>query len=210
MSGVKHDQFIRLFVCFFVFFFFLMIRRPPRSTLFPYTTLFRSGVFYLQQQAKAQFGDYCDRVKMRLKDASGGFSGGTAASLVNIVKEAAADSALREALQNPHILCENGTKEFAHPPTLIPVQIDNAFEEWVTPFVMAGVNTPVVLRSNSLADWAYGNTFQYDEGMLAGTNAPGFLQAYGLKFALDIFGIAAVIAPSLLEKIIPEIGRAHV
>src|SRR2546430_7592222 len=25
-----------------VFFFFLMIRRPPRSTLFPYTTLFRS------------------------------------------------------------------------------------------------------------------------------------------------------------------------
>src|SRR6266404_7221199 len=27
---------------FFHFFFFLMIRRPPRSTLFPYTTLFRS------------------------------------------------------------------------------------------------------------------------------------------------------------------------
>src|SRR6266550_5521075 len=26
----------------FVVFFFLMIRRPPRSTLFPYTTLFRS------------------------------------------------------------------------------------------------------------------------------------------------------------------------
>src|SRR5436853_1593695 len=28
----------------FLFFFFLMIRRPPRSTLFPYTTLFRSLV----------------------------------------------------------------------------------------------------------------------------------------------------------------------
>src|SRR3712207_7832358 len=27
----------------FIFFFFLMIRRPPRSTLFPYTTLFRSS-----------------------------------------------------------------------------------------------------------------------------------------------------------------------
>src|SRR5256885_11084686 len=27
------------------FFFFLMIRRPPRSTLFPYTTLFRSVIF---------------------------------------------------------------------------------------------------------------------------------------------------------------------
>src|SRR5215216_6976438 len=30
------------------FFFFLMIRRPPRSTLFPYTTLFRSKDLSLQ------------------------------------------------------------------------------------------------------------------------------------------------------------------
>src|SRR5690348_18019244 len=36
----------RAFLFFtFVCFFFLMIRRPPRSTLFPYTTLFRSGGF---------------------------------------------------------------------------------------------------------------------------------------------------------------------
>src|SRR3989449_1125356 len=31
-------------ICLALFFFFLMIRRPPRSTLFPYTTLFRSHV----------------------------------------------------------------------------------------------------------------------------------------------------------------------
>src|SRR2546430_12893417 len=30
---------------YILFFFFLMIRRPPRSTLFPYTTLFRSRFF---------------------------------------------------------------------------------------------------------------------------------------------------------------------
>src|SRR6266849_8544543 len=30
---------------YFFIFFFLMIRRPPRSTLFPYTTLFRSQKF---------------------------------------------------------------------------------------------------------------------------------------------------------------------
>src|SRR5260370_39814196 len=38
-----------LYYCYCVdlslFFFFLMIRRPPRSTLFPYTTLFRSVFF---------------------------------------------------------------------------------------------------------------------------------------------------------------------
>src|SRR5258708_28448110 len=33
------------------FFFFLMIRRPPRSTLFPYTTLFRSLCRALQRSA---------------------------------------------------------------------------------------------------------------------------------------------------------------
>src|SRR3712207_342389 len=41
-------------------FFFLMIRRPPRSTLFPYTTLFRSGravpVPYNGSMASLQFG----------------------------------------------------------------------------------------------------------------------------------------------------------
>src|SRR5688572_31578435 len=35
---------IRLQVLLCLLFFFLMIRRPPRSTLFPYTTLFRSSV----------------------------------------------------------------------------------------------------------------------------------------------------------------------
>src|SRR5688572_31886552 len=33
------------------FIFFLMIRRPPRSTLFPYTTLFRSGVLGITDAA---------------------------------------------------------------------------------------------------------------------------------------------------------------
>src|SRR5687767_15881888 len=40
---VLYCQLLTLFHASF-FFFFLMIRRPPRSTLFPYTTLFRSGV----------------------------------------------------------------------------------------------------------------------------------------------------------------------
>src|SRR2546430_7587058 len=33
-----------------LFFFFLMIRRPPRSTLFPYTTLFRSLGLYARDR----------------------------------------------------------------------------------------------------------------------------------------------------------------
>src|SRR5258708_39682396 len=40
-----------------MFFFFLMIRRPPRSTLFPYTTLFRSRSFL--QDAKRWIMQRC-------------------------------------------------------------------------------------------------------------------------------------------------------
>src|SRR5688572_31745675 len=44
----------------FFFFFFLMIRRPPRSTLFPYTTLFRSGIAHTLRPTKG--GRHADRV----------------------------------------------------------------------------------------------------------------------------------------------------
>src|SRR2546421_13096259 len=46
-AEITRDAFVRILITYallvrFSSFFFLMIRRPPRSTLFPYTTLFRS------------------------------------------------------------------------------------------------------------------------------------------------------------------------
>src|SRR5947209_18757827 len=38
-----------------IFFFFLMIRRPPRSTLFPYTTLFRSNLETVVSEADISY-----------------------------------------------------------------------------------------------------------------------------------------------------------
>src|SRR2546430_5795048 len=46
---------LRLFVN--LFFFFLMIRRPPRSTLFPYTTLFRSPDRSAHERVADEDGD---------------------------------------------------------------------------------------------------------------------------------------------------------
>src|SRR2546430_10425423 len=45
------------------YFFFLMIRRPPRSTLFPYTTLFRSQVLNDETIAKLHVGMSRDEVR---------------------------------------------------------------------------------------------------------------------------------------------------
>src|SRR5258708_31315614 len=53
-----------MFICVFSF-FFLMIRRPPRSTLFPYTTLFRSsgGIRLLAGAELEVLAQYCDARK---------------------------------------------------------------------------------------------------------------------------------------------------
>src|SRR2546427_5459346 len=47
------------------FFFFLMIRRPPRSTLFPYTTLFRSSAGVVVEQIIRPTGLIDPPVEMR-------------------------------------------------------------------------------------------------------------------------------------------------
>lgn len=166
------------------------------------------GVYYLQQQAKARFGVGCDRIKMRLTAAMGGVSGGTAASGINLVKEASGDPALRQELDNPYSLCPDQALE--HPPTLVPVQYDADFDGWVSPFVMAAINTRIVLRSNVLLEFAYGKEFQYDEAVLTGSNATGWLAAQGLSVGLGAMAAAMAFAPTrwlLQNTLIPKPGQ---
>src|SRR6266478_7694352 len=49
----------------FLLFFFLMIRRPPRSTLFPYTTLFRSRTWPSASARRVRPTRPCDRGRAR-------------------------------------------------------------------------------------------------------------------------------------------------
>lgn len=169
---------------------------------------FDLGVYYLQQQAKQRFGQSCDRVKMRVKAAMGGVSGGTAASGINLVKEASVDPALRQELDNPYSLCPSQSLE--HPPILVPVQYDPDFQGWVSPFVMAAINTRIVLRSNALLEYDYGKQFQYEEAILTGPNATGWLVAQGLNVALGGMAAAMAFSPTrwLLENtLIPKPGE---
>ena len=168
------------------------------------------GVYYLQQQAKERLGGVCDRIKMRLMAAQGGVSGGTAASGINLAKEVSVDPALRQELDNPYSLCPDSSQLPEHPPILVPVQYDSDFQGWVSPFVMAAVNTRIVLRSNALLDYAYGNQFQYDEAVLTGPNATGWLAAQGLGISLISVAVAIAFSPTrwLLENtIIPKPGE---
>src|SRR5215470_13651199 len=68
----------RAIICYFIF-FFLMIRRPPRSTLFPYTTLFRSSptpFAFSSRNCRARSSNVVrlDRKSTRLNSSHGSIS----------------------------------------------------------------------------------------------------------------------------------------
>jgi short subunit dehydrogenase-like uncharacterized protein len=147
------------------------------------------GVKFLQEQAQQQFGRYCDRVKMRVLVMKGGASGGTMASGMNIYKEAAGNRALQAELKDPYSLCgENYDRRLSQHD--VSVEYDEDFNAWTGPFVMAAINTRVVLRSNAIAVHPYGGDFYYDEGMLTGAGSKGKKRARRLSFATRVMAVA--------------------
>ena len=162
------------------------------------------GVHFLQQRAFERFGRYCAHVKMRVKAMRGGASGGTIASLVNVAKEVAENPALRRELQNPYSLCPRDHQPRTRQESLSRPQYDRDFEAWLAPFIMAGINTRVVHRSNALMNYAYGEDFRYDEAMLAGVGLRGGMTAYAIAGGLGGFVAMTAMAPSrwLLQRFV--------
>ncbi|MDI9245423.1 saccharopine dehydrogenase NADP-binding domain-containing protein [Marinobacter sp. CHS3-4] len=167
------------------------------------------GVWFLQQQAEQTFGKPCRDVRMRVKAAKGEFSGGTVASLVNAVKEAAADPALRKEMANPFSICPEGHRSEVRQPNIKGAQHDKELDVWLAPFVMSAINNRIVHRSNALQDARYGKEFTYDEAMIVGRGLQGRLTAYGVTAALGGFVTASAFKPSrwVVEKFVPKPGE---
>jgi short subunit dehydrogenase-like uncharacterized protein len=154
------------------------------------------GVHFLQQQAIERFGEPCTRVKMRVKAMRGGFSGGTVASVMNVVKEASTNPALRKELANPYSICPEGYAPKVRQPNVRSAQFDDDFNAWIAPFVMSAINTRIVQRTNALSKQAYGADFTYDEAVLTGRGLQGRLAATGMAAGLGGFVVAAAIPPA--------------
>ena len=168
------------------------------------------GVWFLQQEGQRRHGRPFARVKMRVKAAKGGLSGGTVASLMNVVKEASADPALRKELANPFSLCPEGHPFTARQPNVKSAEYDQEFDAWVAPFVMAAINTRVVHRSNALSDNSYSHEFRYDEAMLTGRGMKGRLRGFAMAAGLGGFMVGAVVRPTrwVLERfVVPKPGE---
>ena len=165
------------------------------------------GVYFLQQQMLAKHGVPAQQIKFRLRGTSGGVSGGTIDSMMAMVEKAREDKTVLKQLADPYVL--NDSSRGTDGPERISAFFDDDFDAWVGPFVMAGVNTKVVRRSNELLAHQYGTDFQYSEGTLTRRGAGGFLGATGLGVGSGAVAALVSLGPtrSLLQKVLPKPGE---
>lgn len=142
---------------------------------------FDLGVWFVQQEAKRRFGSYASRVRGRVRGLKGGLSGGTLASGLATQAAAQNDPSVTTLLADPFALTP-GFRGADQPDGETPYE-DQVSGSWVGPFMMAGINTKAVHRTNYLAGHPWGASFQYDEmQMLAGPPAAGGAATGGFNF----------------------------
>lgn len=149
------------------------------------------GTRLVHETAIARDGSPCDEVEFVLKGASGGFSGGTVASLVNVLEEAS-DPAVRRVLGDPYSLAvergPDGREQMG-------ARYSEAAGVWTGPFVMAGINERIVRRTNHLLGYRYGKEFRYGESMQTGRGFRGRAKALGLTAAFGSFTAGMMVGP---------------
>ena len=164
------------------------------------------GTRVLQERAIVDGGP-CDVVRFTLVALSGGFSGGTAHSLLGVVEAAASDPLARKVLKDPYSLVPDGPRG-PDRGDAFAVSFDDDVKGWVGPFVMGSINTRVVRRSNHLLGQRSGDAFSYLEQQRFGGGTKGRLMAHGVHLGLGaVVGVAASSpGRALLGKVFPAPG----
>lgn len=167
------------------------------------------GVYWLQREMQRAHNVPCQAIKYRAEAFRGSFSGGTIASMLNMLEQAGHDGTIRAVLRDPYGLNPvPGPRGLDGPERTLP-EYDPDFHAWVTPFVMGAINTKVVRRSNALLDFAYGADFRYDEATLIPYGHLGFPIAAAVAGGSGLFAAAAGVRPlrSLLTRMLPAPGE---
>jgi short subunit dehydrogenase-like uncharacterized protein len=163
---------------------------------------FDLGVLFLQHEAMQRWGRPLAVVRGRVLVMKGGFSGGTAASLLATLSAMSEDPAVRSDMLDPFAL----TPGFRGPdqPASAGAERDEPDGLWSAPFVMAPINTKNVHRSNALLGHAYGRDFVYDERMAFGEGQAGEARAKGAARRDQLQTLLLGFGPTrrLLQKLV--------
>ena len=163
------------------------------------------GTWYLQQQITERSGVPASRVKARVGRNRGAASGGTVASMMNLMEEARRDPAVRRLVADPYALYPRGVTAGLDGPDQRSVRFDPDFHQWTAPFIMAVINTRVVRRTNALLDFPWGEDFRYDEAVLCRSR----FRARQLALATGAGMAALALGPTrkLAERFLPAPGE---
>ena len=167
------------------------------------------GVWFLQREAKKRYGNYCESISMLVKATKGGPSGGTIASVLNIIRESRADRSIARVLTDPYGLNPEDERSGPDSRDQQDARYNKDAGSWTAPFVMAGINTKVVRRSHALLGFPYGREFRYHEAIMTGDGFGGRMKAYMVMLGLGAFIFLASydFTRSLLERyVLPKPG----
>jgi short subunit dehydrogenase-like uncharacterized protein len=169
------------------------------------------GVMLLHQQALADGAGELEDTTLVVKAVKGTLSGGTLASAMLEMDETRANPAYRMVVNDPYALSPDRAEEpdLGDERDLTWAQRDDDLGTWTGPFVMAGINTRVVRRSNALQSWAYGRRFRYREVTDFGDGVVGASKAAALSTGLAAVMAGVGFGPSraLLDRVIPAPGE---
>jgi short subunit dehydrogenase-like uncharacterized protein len=171
------------------------------------------GVAVLQRAARERFGGPCSRVRMRVTELTGGFSGGTAASMLHGFEAGRDDPTIRQGMVEPYFLCPEGQRQGPERPgklMSVAVEYDEDLKAWTKPFFMGPMNTKIVRRTNAILDYPYGKDFRYQEARLVGDGWSGRLKAQVEALGFGAFGMAVALPPTrrLLKRyVLPASGE---
>tara|TARA_B100001057_G_scaffold433506_1_gene462459 strand:+ start:649 stop:1902 length:1254 start_codon:yes stop_codon:yes gene_type:complete len=162
------------------------------------------GVWFLQKEVYQKTGEYCQSISMVVKKLKGSASGGTIASLINIIKESRKNKNTKHILNNPYSLNPSGERKGLENPEESNIIFHQEINSWTAPFIMAGINTKVVRRSHALTGYTYGDNFSYDESIATGSGFIGWLKGklINLFLILLISLLAFSTTRIILEKFI--------
>lgn len=167
------------------------------------------GTYFVQAEMFKRHGVYATQVKFRVAGTAGGASGGTIASMMNIMEEAKKDRSIFALMADPYALNPPNFPRGEDVGDQTGAQFDPDFGQWTGPFVMAGINTRVVRRSHALMGYPWGSSFRYDESVLTGSGPGGFFKAAMLAMGTAVLVGAMVFGPTrkLLGRIVPAPGE---
>lgn len=165
---------------------------------------FDIGTWYLQQAMMEQHGVYANHVKTRVGRVRGGASGGTIASMLNMLEEAQLDRSIRHVMENPYALNPAGSATGPDGPDQTGARYDKDFKQWTSPFVMAAVNTRVIRRSHALLGFPWGKDFSYDEAVLNRSRIEA--TAIALGTGAGMMAMALGPARKVAAKLLPAPG----